>query len=181
MPRRIPVCVAKTNVIKTINNTEALRLYKAAISAQSECRPPRIPPPYSIVDLCSGSMHPSLVSSYRMCRKTSYVRKQWYCLCFTTRSWYSKNILCVNLYGSIIRYNAAISALTNRRISTSPQHPVRRRMAGIIAAEFEEIYGELTRSEYSEFTRECALSKVLARREPPVIVPDGVLRVWLRK
>ena len=54
-------------------------------------------------------------------------------------------------------------------------------MAGITAAEFEEIYGVLTRSEYPEFTRERALSKVLARREPPVIVSDGVLRVWLNK
>ena len=54
-------------------------------------------------------------------------------------------------------------------------------MAGITAAEFEEIYGVLTRSEYPEFTRERALSKVLARREPPVIVSDGVLRVWLKK
>ena len=54
-------------------------------------------------------------------------------------------------------------------------------MAGITAAEFEEVYGTLTRAEYPEYTRERALSKVLSRRDPAVIVPDGVLRVWLKK
>ena len=54
-------------------------------------------------------------------------------------------------------------------------------MAGITAAEFEEIYGEITRTQYPDINRERALSNVLRAREPPVIVPDGVLRVWLRK
>ena len=54
-------------------------------------------------------------------------------------------------------------------------------MAGITAAEFEEVYGALARAEYPEYTRERALSKVLSRRQPPVIVPDGVLRVWLKR
>ena len=54
-------------------------------------------------------------------------------------------------------------------------------MAGMTAAEFEDVYGELTRSEYPDIHRERALSNVLAAREPPVIVPDGVLRVWLKK
>ena len=51
-------------------------------------------------------------------------------------------------------------------------------MAGMTAAEFEDVYGELTRSEYPDIHRERALSNVLAAREPPVIVPDGVKRVW---
>ena len=61
------------------------------------------------------------------------------------------------------------------------QHPVRRSMACITAADFEEIYGDLVRSEYSDVIRERALSNVLVARETPVIVPHGVLRVWLRK
>jgi len=51
----------------------------------------------------------------------------------------------------------------------------------ITAADFEEVYGTMTRAEYPEYTRERALSNVLAQREPPVIVPDGVLRLWLQK
>ena len=54
-------------------------------------------------------------------------------------------------------------------------------MACITAADFEEIYGDLVRSEYFDVIREHALSNVLVAREPPVIVPDGVLRVWFRK
>ena len=54
-------------------------------------------------------------------------------------------------------------------------------MAGITAADFEEIYGGIVRSEYFDVIRERALSHVLAAREPPVIVPEGTLRVWLRK
>ena len=54
-------------------------------------------------------------------------------------------------------------------------------MAELTAAQFEEIYGDLVRSEYPDVIRERALSNVLVAREPPVIVPDGVLRVWLRK
>ena len=51
----------------------------------------------------------------------------------------------------------------------------------LTATDFEEMYGAMTRSKYPEYTRERALSKILSRREPPVIVPDGVLRVWLKK
>ena len=51
----------------------------------------------------------------------------------------------------------------------------------ITAADFEEVYGAMTRSEYPEYSRERALSKVLTRKEPPIIVSDGVLRVWLAK
>ena len=54
-------------------------------------------------------------------------------------------------------------------------------MTELTAAQFEEIYGDLVRSEYPDVIRERALSNVLVAREPPVIVPDGVLRVWLRK
>ena len=54
-------------------------------------------------------------------------------------------------------------------------------MAELTAAQFEEIYGDLVRSEYPDVIPERTLSNVLVAREPPVIVPDGVLRVWLRK
>ena len=39
----------------------------------------------------------------------------------------------------------------------------------------------MARAEYPEYTRERALSNVLAQREPAIIVSDGVLRVWLQK
>jgi hypothetical protein len=54
-------------------------------------------------------------------------------------------------------------------------------IASITAAEFEKIYGALTRSEYGQYTRERALGNVLLQREPPIIVNEGVLRVWLQK
>ena len=60
-------------------------------------------------------------------------------------------------------------------------HFVPRSMAELTAAQFEQSYGDLVRSEYPDVIRERALSNVLVAREPPVIVPDGVLRVWLRK
>ena len=60
-------------------------------------------------------------------------------------------------------------------------HSVPRSMAELTAAQFEQIYGDLVRSEYPDAIRKRTLSNVLVAREPPAIVPDGVLRVWLRK
>ena len=45
--------------------------------------------------------------------------------------------------------------------------------ARITAADFEEVYGTMTRSEYPEYIRERALSKVLSRREPPLSYPTA--------
>ena len=54
-------------------------------------------------------------------------------------------------------------------------------MAGITAAQFEKRYGAMCRAEYPEYTGREALRTVLLQRHPPIDVPDGVLRQWLKR
>ena len=73
---------------------------------------------------------------------------------------------------------------------TSHHHPVGNSgsgqtlsfsMSGVAAVVFEERYGELARTEHSEYTSHRALRTVLAERQPPIDVSDGALQQWMNK
>ena len=54
-------------------------------------------------------------------------------------------------------------------------------MVGITAAQFQKRYGHLVRAEYAEHTGYGALRTVLLQRHPPIDVPFGALRQWLKR
>ena len=54
-------------------------------------------------------------------------------------------------------------------------------MATITAAQFGKRYGAMCRAEYPEVTGHKALRSVLLQRQPPIDVPEGVLRQWLKR
>ena len=54
-------------------------------------------------------------------------------------------------------------------------------MATITANQFEKRYGAMCRAEYPEHTGEKALRTVLLQRQPPIDVPEGVLRQYLKR
>jgi hypothetical protein len=51
----------------------------------------------------------------------------------------------------------------------------------ITALQFEKRYGAMCRGEYSEYSGCDALRTVLLKRQPPIDVPVGVLRLWLKR
>ena len=51
----------------------------------------------------------------------------------------------------------------------------------ITAPQFEKRYGAMCRGEYSEYSGCDALRIVLLKRQPPIDVPVGVLRLWLKR
>ena len=54
-------------------------------------------------------------------------------------------------------------------------------MATITAPQFEKRYGAMCRAEYPGYTGREALRTVLLQRQPPIDVPEGVLRQWLKR
>jgi hypothetical protein len=54
-------------------------------------------------------------------------------------------------------------------------------MATITAAQFGKRYGAMCRAEYPDVTGREALRTVLLQRQPPIDVPEGVLRQWLKR
>ena len=51
----------------------------------------------------------------------------------------------------------------------------------LTAALFQEQYGKLVSEYFSQYQTARKLRVVLAQRDPPIIVTDGVLKVWFTK
>ena len=48
----------------------------------------------------------------------------------------------------------------------------------LTAVQFEAQYGDLVRREYAEHSTARTLRRALEERRPPVLVSEGVLKVW---
>ena len=156
----------------------ALRIPLSSPVSPLPCRPPRIPSRYltppAVRILCSASSPDRGLSA--VCVARSLTGRT------DVSAFYVLGIASTSYVSFSCEYHSPQrSHFGSNQPTYLHQHPVRRSMAELTAAEFEEIYGDIVRSEYSDVIRERALSNVLAAREPPVIVPEGVLRVWLRK
>ena len=51
----------------------------------------------------------------------------------------------------------------------------------ITAAEFEQRYGELVARDFSEYTTAHTLQEALAKRSPPIVVSEEMLKIWFTK
>ena len=51
----------------------------------------------------------------------------------------------------------------------------------LTAALFHELYGNLVSEQFAEYTTARTLRVALSQREPPIIVTDGMLKIWFAK
>ena len=51
----------------------------------------------------------------------------------------------------------------------------------LTAALFHELYGNLVSEHFAEYTTARTLRVALSQRKPPIIVTDGMLKIWFAK
>ena len=51
----------------------------------------------------------------------------------------------------------------------------------LTAALFQELYGDLVTEHFAQYTTARTLRVALAERKPPIIVTDGMLKLWFDK
>ena len=51
----------------------------------------------------------------------------------------------------------------------------------LTAALFQELYGDLVSEHFAEYTTARTLRVALSQRKPPIIVTDGILKLWFDK